>query len=141
RDHARKRGGGATLIAVDALAAEEKFAAELADLRTPEAQFERSWAFALLERVFTRLGVDYARAGRAALYERLRPYVAGTTGQPGHAALGADLGMSANAVGVAVHRMRQRYGELLREEIAQTVATPEEVESELAHLLKVVAAP
>lgn len=140
REQTQKRGGGAVLVPIDALAAEERFAAEPSDPRTPEAQYERSWAFALLERVFARLGEDYARAGRPALYEKLRPYLAGKAGMPGYETLGAELGLSANAVGVAIHRMRQRYGELLRDEIAQTVASPEEVESELAHLLKVVAA-
>lgn len=139
REQTQKRGGGTTLVSIDALEVEARFAAEPADFRTPEAHYERTWAFALLDRVFVRLGEDYGRVGRSALYEKLRPYLAGKTGLPGYERVGAELGLTPNAVGVAIHRMRQRYGELLRDEIAQTVASPEEVEPELAHLLKVVA--
>lgn len=139
RERTQKRGGGAVVISIDGLEAEERFALEPADLKTPEMQFDQSWALALLERVFARLGEDYVRAGRASLFEKLRPYLAGKTGLPAHETLAAELGMSAGAVGVAIHRMRRRYGELLRDEIAQTVASPAEVESELAHLLSVIA--
>jgi RNA polymerase sigma-70 factor (ECF subfamily) len=141
REHRQKRGGGAVTVSIDAMKAEERLAAEPSDTRTPEALFERSWAFALIERVFARLAADYERMGRAEVFARLRPYLAGKDGQAGYESVGAALGMNANAVGVAIHRMRQRYGELLRDEIAQTVASPGEVEEELAHLLRVVAGP
>lgn len=135
----QKRGGRAVVMSIDAMAAEERYRHEPADGRTPEALFERNWAFALLERTGARLGEDYARAGRTELFEKLRPYLAGKAGMPGYDALAAELGMNANAVGVAIHRMRRRYGELLRDEIAQTVATPQEVDSELAFLHEAVA--
>ena len=121
RAQAQKRGGGAVTVSIDAGDAEERFALEPADLRTPEAQYERSWALALLERGFARLSEDYAKAGRAVLFEALRPYLAGKSGLAGYEALGATLGMGVSAVTVAIHRMRRRYGERLREEIAQTV--------------------
>ena len=81
----------------------------------------------------------HPRAEHASLFERLRPCRAGKEATPGYGSLGAELGMSPGAVGVAIYRMRRRYGELLREEIAHTVASPEEVEEEIAYLLAVVA--
>lgn len=132
---ALKRGGGMTLMPIDGIEAERRFSLEPVDELTPEVQFERGWAFALLEKVFDRLGDDYARAGRGELYEKLRPYLAGKEGMPDYGELGAALGMNANAVGVAIHRMRRRYGEILRDEIAQTVPSAGEVEAELSHLI------
>jgi RNA polymerase sigma-70 factor (ECF subfamily) len=85
------------------------------------------------------LSADYENAGRAELFSRLQPYLAGKSGMAGYESLARALAMSAGAVGVAIHRMRRRFGELLRQEIAQTVTTPEEVEAEIAYLLQVVA--
>ena len=139
RGQTQKRGGGATLVSIDDMQAEERFALEPVDAMTPEMQFERSWAFALLERVCVRLGEDYAQAGRAGLFEKLQPYLAGKAQMAGYEELGRELAMSASAVAVAIHRMRRWYGELLRDEISHTVASPEEVEEEIAYLLAVVA--
>ena len=85
-----------------------------------------------------RLRAEYDRAGRAALFAALQPQLSGAAARVGYAHLGAALGLSESAVAVAVHRMRRRYGELVREEIAATVASPAEVEDELRHLLGVV---
>ena len=139
RAQTQKRGGRETIVSIDELQAEQRFALELADELTPERQFERSWAVALLERVSVRLREDYEQAGRAALFEKLQPYIAGKTQLAGYGEIGRELAMSEGAVAVAIHRMRRRYGELLRDEIAQTVASPEEVEEEIAYLLAVVA--
>ena len=134
-----KRGGAEVFVELDALDAEGRFALEPADAMTVEAQFDRSWAMALIERVFRQLGEEYARAGRAAMFARIRPYLAAESARPGYAAVAQELGMSASAVGVTIHRMRQRYGELLREEILHTVSSPEECGGEIAHLMEVVA--
>ena len=139
RAQRQKRGGGTVILSIDENEAEKRYALEPADWQTPEAQFERSWAFALLERVVVRLAADYEKAGRAALFATLQPYLAGKEGMPGYGNLGRELAMSEGAVAVAIHRMRRRYGELLRDEIAQTVASPEEAEAEFAYLLQVVA--
>lgn len=139
RQQTLKRGGGATIVSFDELQAEQRFALEPADALTPETQFERSWAFALLERVGTQLRSDYERAGRAGLFAKLQPYLAGGAQLAGYAELGRELAMSESAVTVAIHRMRRRFGELLRAEIAHTVASPEEVEEEIAYLLAVIA--
>lgn len=136
--NAAKRGGG-TLVSFDELGAEERFAGEPADATTPESLFERGWAFALIERVFRRLHEDYERAGRGVLFTALRPLLTAESARPGHETLAASLGMSAAAVGTALFRMRRRYGELMREEISHTVSGPEQVEEEIAHLIRIVA--
>lgn len=137
--HRLKRGGGEVVLAMDAHSAEDRFALEPADPMTPEARFDRSWAFALIERVFGRLGAEFERAGRGELFAKIRPFLAAESARPGYAAVAQELGMSASAVGVTIHRMRQRYGEILREEILHTVSAPEELDGEIAYLLEVVA--
>jgi RNA polymerase sigma factor (sigma-70 family) len=139
RQQTVKRGGNREIVSLDAEEGERRFAQEPADEVTPEVQFERSWAFALLERVFARLRAEYERAGRAELFEKLEPYLAGKESMPGYEQLARQIGQSPSGVGVSIHRMRRRYGELLRDEIAQTVASPAEAESELVHLMAVVA--
>lgn len=136
---AQKRGGGQALISWDA-ECEQGYLLQASDPITPERQYERSWALELLERVMSRLREEYETAGRLQLYEAIQPHISGAEGRPGWARLGATLGMSESAVTVAMHRMRRRYGDLLREEIANTVASPREVEDELRHLMHVVSA-
>ncbi len=138
RQQTIKRGGTREILSLDAEEGERRFAREPADEVTPEVQFERSWAFALLERVFARLREEYERAGRAELFEKLQPYLAGKESLPGYEQLARQIGQSPSGVGVSIHRMRRRYGELLRNEIAQTVSSPEEAEAELTHLMTVV---
>jgi len=139
RQQTIKRGGAREILSLDAEEGERRFAREPADEVTPEVQFERSWAFALLERVFARLRAEYEQAGRAELFEKLQPYLAGKESMPGYEQLARQIGLSPSGVGVSIHRMRRRYGELLRDEIAQTVSSPEEAEAELAHLMAAVA--
>ncbi|MBS0657851.1 MAG: sigma-70 family RNA polymerase sigma factor [Verrucomicrobia bacterium] len=137
---AQKRGGVAAIFSLDG-DPEASFAAQAAHHLTPELQFERSWALALLERIMGQLEAEYRRADRGAVFEALRPHLSGAGGRPGYAALGAEIGLSEGAVATTLHRMRRRYGELLRAEIASTVEDPAEVDDELRHLLRVVADP
>ncbi len=132
-----KRGGGQTFVSLDG-ENDVAYSPHLTDALTPELHYELSWALALLERVMARLREEYVRAGRLPLFEALQPHLSGGSGRPGYLRLGAEIGMSEGAITVAMHRMRRRYGELLRDEIAATVATPEEVEDELRHLMKVI---
>lgn len=134
--NAVKRGGGQKPLSLDAMAAEERYALEPTDPLTPEAQFERNWALALVDRVFRRVEEDYAEAGRRKLFDALRPLLAGEVARPGYESIAKELGMSVAAVGTAVFRMRRRYGETMRDEIAETVATPAEVEEEIAQLMR-----
>lgn len=105
---------------------------------TPDQAYERRWAITLLEQVYGRLAAEFEREGRHAQFDALRVALAGPRGDVPYAEISRQTGMTEGAVKVAVHRLRQRYRALLRETIAQTVATPEEVEDELRYLLRVL---
>ena len=131
RVRARKRGGGRTIVPLEGL--EARYGREPADAVTPERIFEREWALSLLDQVLRRLQNEMTADGKAALFDALKGHLTGR--QPaGYAATAARLGMSEGAVKVAAHRLRRRYRELLREEIAQTVTSPEEIEEEIRDL-------
>ena len=131
RARARKRGGGKQIVSLDAIVGEERWQQEPATDRTAEQEFDRRWALALLDQVLSRLEKEYANAGKSRLFERLKGTVGGETVETSGAEMARDLGLSDGAVRVAAHRLRQRYRELLREEIAHTVCSPEAVEEEL----------
>jgi len=145
RDRAQKRGGGRRALSldapqVDAGEAESRLLPQLADPRTQEAEYERQWALLVLERARERLAAELVRAGKARELDALLPFLtAGDEGLP-YAQVAQDLGRSEGAVKVAVHRLRRRYGELLREEVAGTLADPREVADELAALMAALAA-
>lgn len=136
---ARKRGGGVATFSLDE-EPESGFSREAVETMTPELLYDRTWALAVLERVMAQLAAEYDTAGRKALFEALQPHLSRASGRPGYTRLGESLGMSEGAVTVAVHRMRRRYGELLRGEVAATVSSPEEVDDEIRHLMAVVSA-
>jgi RNA polymerase sigma-70 factor (ECF subfamily) len=133
-DHARKRGGGQTVLPIDSVEAEGRYAMEFADDLTPERIFDRSWALTLLGRVLDQLGQEYDNAGKAATFEALRDMLAGDPELHSYTAVAALLGTSEGAARVAAHRLRRRYGELLRQEIAATVAAPTEIDDEIKDL-------
>ena len=135
---AQKRGGRKE-IRLDALSAETRYAAQGQDRLTAEKLFDRQWALRLLEQVLCRLADEFAAAGKAKLFEQLRDCLTGARAALPYAQLARQLGMTEGAVKVAVHRLRQRYRELLFEEIAQTVATPEDVQEELRDLFRALA--
>ena len=135
---AQKRGGGVPLLPLQFDTAETRYSREPADSVTPEQHFERRWALALLETVTGRLRMEYEQEGKGELFAALNPCLVGDrTAQP-YEELAQKLALSEGAVKSAVHRLRQRYRQLLREEIAQTVAQPGEVEEELRHLIAVL---
>lgn len=138
RATAVKRGGGAQLIPLDADPEETFLGAEPATHTTPETLFERRWAIALMERAFARLREEFAVAGKAVQFDRLKGYLETEAGRGDYTVAARDLKMTAVAVGVAVHRLRQRFGELIRREIADTVASAEEIEDEMRHLVAVL---
>jgi RNA polymerase sigma-70 factor (ECF subfamily) len=133
----QKRGGGHTPLSMDAETAEQGYAAEPVEALTPEGIYERRWAATLIERVLTRLRSEYADAGKDRLFERLKDSLWGEGSSSPYATLAAELGVSEGALKVSAHRLRQRCRELLRAEIAQTVARPEEIDEELQHLMAV----
>lgn len=133
-DRARKRGGGRAAVALDAMDAEARYAVEPADEMTPERLFDRRWALAVLDQVLGRLGGEYIQGGKGKLYEAIEPSLTGGAGAIDYSQVSRELAMTEGAVRVAVHRLRRRYRDLLREEIAQTVDSPEQVEEEIAYL-------
>jgi len=128
-----KRGEGKTLIPLDELIAHERSDREPADVLTADKIFERRWALTVLEQVLVRLGEEYTAAGNEKLFEKFKGLLA-DDGLP-QAQIANELRMTENAVKQAYHRFRTRYRELLREEIANTVAAPGDVEDELRHLI------
>jgi RNA polymerase sigma-70 factor (ECF subfamily) len=135
---AAKRGGGVLVVSVDAEEAEQRFhneSAEPADTLSPDRIFQKRWAVALLEQVLHRLGTDCAEAGKQVLFDALRPYILGDAPRESQAVLAARLGMTEGALRVAVHRLRERYRELLRDEVSRTVTAPGEVDAELRELV------
>jgi RNA polymerase sigma factor (sigma-70 family) len=136
---AQKRGGDVPLVPLQFDTAETRYGIEPADPITPERSFERRWALTLLEEVLSRLRTEYEQEGKADLFATLNPCLVGErTAQP-YANLAAAMGVSQGTVKSAVHRLRQRYRQLLREEIANTVGRAEEVDEELRHLFAVLA--
>ena len=135
KTHAKKRGGGARLISLDALDAEARYTIEPVDNMTPERIFEQRWARAILDRVLARLRQRYEQKHRARLFDVLKSALVSHGDETSHAAMATQLEMSSSALAVAVHRLRRRYRDLLRDEIAQTVASPELVEEEINYLL------
>jgi RNA polymerase sigma factor (sigma-70 family) len=136
---AQKRGGGVPLLPLQLDTAETRYGIEPADPMTPERSFERRWALTLLEEVLNRLRTLYEQEGKADLFARLHPCLVGErTAQP-YADLAETMGVSEGTVKSAVHRLRQRYRQLLRDEIANTVAGADEVDEELRHLYAVLA--
>jgi DNA-directed RNA polymerase specialized sigma24 family protein len=133
--HALKKGGGVPPLSLDAAMAETRYSHEPADRVTPETVFERRWGLTVMERAMERLRTESAEDQR---FERLRPYLTGSDEHTPYKEAAEALAMTETAVKAAVHRLRQRFGRLLREEIAQTVADPAEVDDELRHLLAVV---
>jgi RNA polymerase sigma-70 factor (ECF subfamily) len=140
RAMAIKRGKGQRLIPLEELHADERVDMEPSDPMTAEMIYERRWALTVLERVLSRLKDEYVAAGNAALFDALKQLLPDEPGSPSQAEIAARLGMTENAIRQAFYRFRQRYQSLLREEIADTVATPGDIEDELRHLITVLEA-
>jgi RNA polymerase sigma factor (sigma-70 family) len=133
-----KRGEGQALVPLDELVAREHADLEPADNLTADKIYERRWALTLLEQVLTRLESEYRSAGNEKLFDCLKEFLSDEPGRPSQAEVAAELGMTENAVKQAFHRMRQRYRQLLRDQIAQTVAVLGDVEDELRHFISVL---
>ena len=135
---AQKRGGGITPLPLQFDAAETRYVHEPADNITPEHSYERRWALTLLDEVLRRLRSEYEQDGKAELFAALHPCLVGDRSSQPYADLAVRLGINEGTVKSAVHRLRQRYRQLLHDEIAQTVAEPGEVTEELHHLFAVL---
>jgi RNA polymerase sigma-70 factor (ECF subfamily) len=135
---AQKRGGGQPLFSLDETDPEDRYRLEPADNASPEKLFDRRWAFTLLERAAVRLREEYEAAGKSAVYSALKPFVSTEGTALSYEEAARQLGLSTSAAKSAIHRLRQRYQELIREEIAQTVTTTTEIDEEIRYLLAVI---
>src|SRR5882762_8418270 len=136
--HAQRRGGGHAVISLDCDEAETRYSLEPADHRTLEVVFERRWAFAVLERTLIELRREYAAGRKDDLFEALQGFLPNGQGNYSRAELAAKRGVSVGAIDVAIHRLRQRFGALLREQVARTVSSDAEVEEEIRYLISVM---
>lgn len=134
RVNSQKRGRGAVLVSLDNRDAEGRYAQEPADPTSPQKLYERRWAMTLLDRALDRLKQECLSADQGELFERAKNLLSGDQEETSYAEMGKALGLTEGAFKVAVHRLRQRYGKLLRLEIAETVSLPDEVEEEIRFL-------
>jgi DNA-directed RNA polymerase specialized sigma24 family protein len=137
---AAKRGEGRPLLCWEDLAAEERLRTEPLDQLSPDWVFDRRWAMTILEQAAQRLKKEYQAPDRLLVFEKLKPYLECGEVAPSYAQTAAQLGSTENAVKAAVFRMRQRYHMLVREEVAQTVANPKDLEEEIHYLISLFSA-
>ena len=135
---AQKRGSGRSVVRLDGDEAEERYHLELVDTTTPERLFEQNWVVTLLNTVFERLQQEQEESGKGRVFEQLKFCLTGERSALPYSALSEQLAISEAALKVQVHRLRKRYRELLRQEVAHTVSDPEEVEQELRDLFQMV---
>ncbi len=135
RANRQKRGGGKVIVPFASDDAEDRYTAQPMDELSPDLLYDRRWAEAMLERVTLRLRGDYESTGRTAVYLQLQQFLWGGNAEISYAEIGEQLNLNAGAVKVAVHRLRQRFRDLLREEVANTVRTADQIDEELRHLL------
>lgn len=138
KSRAKKRGGGIAFVSIDDTSAESRYAHEPADLASADLLYDRRWALTLLDRVLARLREEFVAADKASHFDALKGALTGD--KTPYAEIATTLGTTEGAVKVAVHRLRERYRDLIRTEIAETVATPAEVEDEMRHLLTALSA-
>lgn len=139
RESAQKRGGGARTVDFDENAAEERLGLTTARAElTPSEHFERDWALALLEQALDRLAAEQRAMGRTELFERLRPLLRAGPQRGDYEALALEFGIAKGTLTVTMHRLQQRYRELVRAEILQTVASADDLDDELRHLLSIL---
>jgi RNA polymerase sigma-70 factor (ECF subfamily) len=136
---AQKRGGGRTFLSLDFADAENRYKMEPAHTLTPDKLYARRWALAMLDQVLGRLRQEFALKGKGPLFERLRVCLLGEKTALPHGQVARELNMTEGAVKAAAHRLRQRFRELVREEIAQTVDGPHEIEDEIRELFAALA--
>jgi RNA polymerase sigma-70 factor (ECF subfamily) len=134
----QKRGGGRMIISFDQAAPEDLYRAEPVDQLSPERLFERRWALQLIERVLHRLAGEHSGPAERQFFQVARPYLTQEVDAAIRARLAQELDMTEGAFKVALHRFRRQFGELLRREVAHTVASPDDVEAEIRHLLEVL---
>ena len=139
RSRALKRGGGTLTLSLDTDGAEERYTQEPATARTPEEVFERRWALTVLGQALASLRHESTTENQRRSFETLKPYLTGEEPKRSYREVGDELGMTEVAVRKAAHRLRRRFGQVLRDEIAETVADEEAIDDEVRHLLTIIA--
>lgn len=138
-DDAQKRGGGRVIQSFDVVQAESRYVHEPISHETPERLFDRQWALTILQTTLDKLRAEYRAESRSDLCESLEPHLHGDENRLPYVELAARFGLSEEAIKSAAHRMRRRYRELLRAEVAETLADPSDVDDELRSLMEAVA--
>ena len=135
KDNCQKRGGGVQFISMDGDTTESRFQAEPADHRSPEKAYERRWALVVLSRVLDQLEAEFAVAEKCEVFAELKPFLTGEGNESSYADIATRLGMTEGNLKVTIHRLRRRYRELLRKEIALTVDDPDAIDDEIRELV------
>jgi RNA polymerase sigma-70 factor (ECF subfamily) len=140
RAHTQKRGGGQTPVPIDVAIAERRYERALSHGETPERLYDRQWALTLLDSVFLALREEYASNGKTEMFDRLKDFVTADEDAGTHADAARDLGTTAGAIKVAVHRLRRRFRDELLNKVADTLGPDQDVEAEIRHLLETLGA-
>jgi RNA polymerase sigma factor (sigma-70 family) len=138
REGRLKRGGGAEFLSIDTNIAEHRYAAEVPEQSDADSEYERRWAVTLVEQVLTALRQEFSTENKARVFEELKGFIWGDKNTASYAEIAGRLNLSEGNLKVAVHRLRQRFRDLLRAEVANTVARPEDIDGELRHLISVL---
>lgn len=138
RSRAAKRGGGKTVLSLDQQRAEGRYASEPVTTETPERMYDRRWALTLLDQAFSRLQREITSSGKAKQFELLNPFLSREADAGEYLRIAQELNVNSGTIGVTVHRLRQRYRELVREEVANTVFDSTEVDGELQYLFSLL---
>lgn len=138
KERALMRGGGLHFLSLDTEAAEKRYACEPTEKLDPEQIYERRWALTILEKTMDQLAEEIARTSDPTRFDHLKSFLTGEEPQKEYRIVGRELGMTEQAVRSAIYRLRRRFGAMLRQEIAETVADPKDVDDELRHLLAVI---
>ncbi len=137
--NAQKRGGGQTPIFLDALSEEERYLVEPATNASPDFLFDKRWAETVSEQAYCRLREEYQQAGNEALFDALKCFLPGAAGPaPSYAEAASQLGMTESAITSAISRVRRRYFDFIRDEVAQTVQHPDEINDEIRYLIEIL---
>ena len=138
RSQAQKRGGGQVRLPLDFAEAEQRYAIGPSHRLAPEVLFDVEWARTVIEAVLARLEAEFSASDKSQLFNRLKRCLSGQNAGLPYKNLAQELGLSEGALKVTIHRMRKRYGALLRDEIAKTVEKPEDIDGELRYLIEVI---
>jgi RNA polymerase sigma-70 factor (ECF subfamily) len=134
-----KRGGGFEFLSIDTNTAEDRYAAEAPEEANADSEYEKRWAVTLIEQVLTILRQEFNAADKAQLFEELKGFIWGDKSTSSYADIAGQLNLSEGTIKVTMHRLRQRFRELLRAEVAHTVSRPEDIDDELRYLITVAA--